>query len=193
MSTNSISAWVLGHGSDNLVRVLLQRCWILFAVCALMNGIEVLPQLVPAVAPLSILFGCGSAGILHKWLSLIQCWDPRGSCKQLPGALHLLWSWAGFSKICSLGFTGYCSAAALEFFPRPNSKTGLPTLINREQLNARSPCQMETFISNTSARGTRIAVWLKLIYAKQTALQVKWFPRKEVSQTWFILVETGKC
>lgn len=98
MSTNSISAWVLGHGSDNLVCVLLQRCWILFAVCALMNVIEVLPQLVPAVAPLSILFGCGSTGILHKWLSLIQCWDPRGSCKQLPGALHLLWSWAGFSK-----------------------------------------------------------------------------------------------
>lgn len=61
-------------------------------------------------------------------------------------------------QICSLGFTGYCSAAALEFFPRPNSKTGLPTLINREQLNARSPCQMETFISNTSARGTRIVV-----------------------------------
>lgn len=193
MSTNSISAWVLGHGSDNLVWVLLQRCWIHFAVCALMNIIEVLPQLVPAVAPLSILFGCGSAGILHKLLSLIQCWDPRGSCKQLPGTLNLVESRAGFSK--SVRWVLQAIAVLLHWssFPKPNSKTGLPTLINREQLNARSPCQMETFISNTSARGTRIVVWLKLIYAKQIALQVKWFPRKKVSQTWFILVETGKC
>lgn len=66
MITNSISAWVLGHGSDNLVRVLLQKWWILFAVRALMNTVEVLPQLVPAVAPRSILFGFGSTGILHK-------------------------------------------------------------------------------------------------------------------------------
>lgn len=65
-----------------------------------MNIIEVLPQLVPAVAPLSILFGFGSAGILHESTLLDPVLGSQRFLQAIAWSTSFAWELGQVQQIC---------------------------------------------------------------------------------------------